>query len=91
MSVTQVNKQKVPILLFNSPSVRAQIRSTATGAKVKHIASERIYKVKVSVLPVPEQAAIAFVLGAYDDLIAANQRRIQLLKNQPDCCTASGL
>jgi len=66
--------------LFNSPSVRAQIRSTATGAKVKHIASERIYKVKVSVLPVPEQAAIAFVLDAYDDLIAANQRRIQLLE-----------
>ena len=66
--------------LFNSPSVRAQIRSTATGAKVKHIASERIYKVKVSVPPVPEQAAIAFVLDAYDDLIAANQRRIQLLE-----------
>lgn len=66
--------------LFNTPSIRAQIRATATGAKVKHTAPERIYKVKASVPDVTTQAAIAFVLDSYDDLIAANQRRIQLLE-----------
>ncbi|WMP17368.1 restriction endonuclease subunit S [Thiothrix lacustris] len=67
--------------LLNSSSVRGQIRSSATGAKVKHTAPERIYKVKVQIpVEVAEQAQIAQFLDAYDDLIAANQRHIQLLE-----------
>ncbi|CPF84210.1 restriction endonuclease subunit S [Burkholderia pseudomallei] len=65
---------------FNSPVVRAQIRATATGAKVKHTAPERIKKVRISVPVISEQKVIAHVLDSYDDLIATNQRRIALLE-----------
>lgn len=66
--------------VFNSENVRAQIRATATGAKVKHTAPERIKKVRLLVPELPSQQAIAFLLDSYDDLIATNQRRIQLLE-----------
>lgn len=67
--------------VFNTDNVRAQIRATATGAKVKHTAPERIKKVRISAPNVPSQRAIASVLDAYDDLIATNQRRIALLED----------
>lgn len=66
--------------VFNSQAVRDQIRATATGAKVKHTAPERIKKVRVSVPHLADQRAIAHVLDSYDDLIATNQRRISLLE-----------
>lgn len=66
--------------VFNSQAVRDQIRATATGAKVKHTAPERIKKVRVSVPHLADQRAIAHVLDSYDDLIATNQRRIALLE-----------
>lgn len=67
--------------VFNTDNVRAQIRATATGAKVKHTAPERIKKVRILVPDVPSQKLIACVLDAYDDLIATNQRRIALLED----------
>lgn len=67
--------------VFNSANVRAQIRATATGAKVKHTAPERIKKVRLLAPELREQQAIAFVLDSYDGLIAANQRRIALLED----------
>lgn len=67
--------------VFNSSPVRAQIRATATGAKVKHTAPERIKKVRFMAPELREQQAIAFVLDSYDDLIATNQRRIALLED----------
>lgn len=66
--------------VFNSSGVRAQIRATATGAKVKHTAPERIKKVRISVPAIAEQKAIAQILDSYDDLITINQRRIVLLE-----------
>lgn len=66
--------------VFNSSGVRAQIRATATGAKVKHTAPERIKKVRISVPAISEQKSIAHILDSYDDLIATNQRRISLLE-----------
>jgi len=67
--------------LFNSPGVRAQIAATATGAKVRHTAAERILAVK-TLLPGPRaQARIAAVLAAFDELIAINERRIELLED----------
>ncbi len=67
--------------VFNTSNVRAQIRATATGAKVKHTAPERIKKVRISVPDVESQKTIAAVLDSYDDLIATNQRRIALLED----------
>ena len=67
--------------VFNSGDVRAQIRATATGAKVKHTAPERIKKVRINVPELRDQCAIAWTLDSYDDLIATNQRRIALLED----------
>lgn len=67
--------------IFNSAGVRAQIRASATGAKVKHTAPERIKKVRLKVPELSDQQAIAWVLDSYDDLIATNQRRIALLED----------
>lgn len=66
--------------VFNSANVRAQIRATATGAKVKHTAPERIKKVRLLVPKLRDQQAIAFLLDTYGDLMATNQRRIHLLE-----------
>ncbi|QIL43227.1 restriction endonuclease subunit S [Acidovorax sp. HDW3] len=66
--------------VFNNAEVRAQIRASATGAKVKHTAPERIKKVRLKVPELSEQQVIAWVLDSYDDLIATNQRRIALLE-----------
>ncbi|MCO3662488.1 restriction endonuclease subunit S [Pseudomonas aeruginosa] len=67
--------------VFNSASARAQIRATATGAKVRHTAPERIKKVRLKIPGLREQQAIAWTLDSYDDLIATNQRRIALLED----------
>ncbi|MGQ3053085.1 MAG: restriction endonuclease subunit S [Roseateles sp.] len=67
--------------VFNSADVRAQIRATATGAKVKHTAPERIKKVRLKLPALRDQQGIAAVLDSYDDLIATNQRRIALLED----------
>ena len=66
--------------LFNSSSVRNQIKATATGATVKHTAPDRIYNVAVNLPPLPTQRKIAVVLSAYDDLIENNARRIKILE-----------
>lgn len=67
--------------VFNSADVRSQIRASATGAKVKHTAPERIKKVRLKVPELNDQQAIAWALDSYDDLIATNQRRISLLED----------
>lgn len=66
--------------LFNTRSVRSQIRASASGTKVRHTAPERIYRVKVSLPSLAEQRRIASILSAYDDLIENNRRRIALLE-----------
>jgi type I restriction enzyme S subunit len=66
--------------LFNTPFVRAQIRASASGGKVRHTAPKRIYAIKVRVPDVATQRKIAEVISAYDDLIGNNRRRITLLE-----------
>jgi len=66
--------------LFNSKSVRQQIRGSASGTKIRHTAPSRIENVKVRVPPLPIQRRIAGILSAYDDLIENNQRRIKILE-----------
>jgi type I restriction enzyme, S subunit len=66
--------------IFNSQSVREQIKATATGATVKHTAPERIYQVKVELPPLPFQRKIFTILSAYDDRIENNTRRIKILE-----------
>jgi type I restriction enzyme S subunit len=67
--------------LLNSDSYRAQVRGSASGATVRHTAPERIYRVRVRVpANVTEQKEIAQRLRSYDDLIANNTHRIELLE-----------
>jgi len=66
--------------LFNSRSVRAQIRASASGVKVRHTAPSRIAEVKVIVPSFPVQRRIAGILSAYDGLIENNLRRIKILE-----------
>jgi type I restriction enzyme, S subunit len=65
--------------LFNTKSVRQQIRASASGVKIRHTAPTRIAEVKVSVPPLPAQRRISTILSAYDDLIENNARRIKIL------------
>jgi type I restriction enzyme S subunit len=66
--------------LFNSRNMRAQIRSSASGTKVRHTSPTRIYSVVAPVPDLPTQRRIASILRAYDDLIEVNRRRIALLE-----------
>lgn len=66
--------------LFNFHDVRNQIRATATGAKIRHTAPERILNVRFKYLPIKIQRCIAKILSAYDDLIENNTRRIHILE-----------
>lgn len=66
--------------LLLSDLTRSQLRATATGSTVRHTAPERIYRVRVSLPPLPVQRAIGSFLGSLDDLMENNRRRITLLE-----------
>ncbi|TBY75801.1 restriction endonuclease subunit S [Rhizobium leguminosarum bv. viciae] len=66
--------------LLNSRNVRQQIRATASGAKVRHTSPTRIYAVTTPKYSLAAQRRIASILGAYDDLIDVNRRRIVVLE-----------
>lgn len=82
--VTDVRDEVItPFLyyLLNDESVRAQIRSSASGATVKHTSPNRIYSVEVSIPSKQDQEAIVAVLRPYDELIKNNLRRIAILED----------
>ncbi|TXG98441.1 MAG: restriction endonuclease subunit S [Rhodocyclaceae bacterium] len=60
--------------LFQTKSVREQIRLTSTGSKVKHTSPERIYAVIAPLPKAEEQRKIAAVLSALDAKIDCNKR-----------------
>ena len=66
--------------LMNTPSVRGQIKGSASGATVRHTSPSRIYEITVELPQLPEQQQIAGVLSAYDELIENSQRRIRILE-----------
>ncbi|MAZ09699.1 MULTISPECIES: restriction endonuclease subunit S [unclassified Limnobacter] len=60
--------------LFQTKSVREQIRLTSTGSKVKHTSPERLYAVTAPLPKVDEQKKIAAILSALDAKIDCNNR-----------------
>ena len=67
--------------LFQSAAVRAGIKKEAQGAKVYGISAKRISAVLVPIPPtVDEQQKIADCLGSLDDLIAAEGRNLDALR-----------
>lgn len=72
--------QRFIYYLFNSKSVRQQIRASASGAKIRHTAPSRIAEVRVTIPSFPMQRWIADTLSAYDELIENSQQRIHILE-----------
>lgn len=66
--------------VFNSVEYREWLKSTATGSTVRHTSPSRIYEHKFRLPPLKTQRRIAAILGAYDDLIEVNRRRVAVLE-----------
>lgn len=60
--------------LFNTKTVREQIRLTSSGSKVKHTSPERIYNVRIPLPTVSEQQKIINLLNALENRIEINNR-----------------
>ncbi|WP_375049476.1 restriction endonuclease subunit S [Bradyrhizobium sp. 8-10B] len=85
-TILATRRGSVPVVgfggqVFQSAAVRAGIRNEAQGAKVYGISANRISAVPVPVPPTEaEQQKIADCLGALDDLIAAEGRKLEVLR-----------
>jgi type I restriction enzyme, S subunit len=66
--------------LFNTSSVRGQIKGSASGATVRHTSPSRICDVTVRIPALKVQRRIARILGNYDELIENNRRRMRTLE-----------
>lgn len=55
------------------------LASFFTGSTIKHLPGEQLAKVNVPVPPVKTQRRIGSILGAYDNLIEVNLRRVAIL------------
>jgi len=58
----------------------AEFRSVSTGAATKFLTLKILNDAQISLPPFSAQRRIASILGAYDDLIEVNRRRIALLE-----------
>lgn len=65
---------------FRSSIGRSRIRAIVGGAAVKGIRGSDLKLIKVHLPSLANQIAIRQIVAVYDDLIATNQRRIQLLE-----------
>lgn len=85
-TILATRREDVPVIgfggqVFQSPAVRVGIRKEAQGAKVYGISARRISAVTIPVAPTDaEQQKIADCLGSLDDLIAAEDRKLEALR-----------
>lgn len=66
--------------LMNTGTVRQQIQATATGAKVRHTAPERLRAVRVRIPDISVQRQVASILDSIDALVENNRRRVAVLE-----------
>jgi type I restriction enzyme S subunit len=59
---------------------RDEVLASATGTTVKHTSPERIKRFRFRLPPLPEQRAIAHILGTLDDKIELNRRMNETLE-----------
>ena len=67
-------------LYYSLAANRARLINSAGGAAQKNLLLGELRRFTIRVPPLVEQAKIASILSAYDDLIENNRRRIQLLE-----------
>jgi type I restriction enzyme S subunit len=75
----KVDKRFISYLL-RTPEYRHEVLASATGTTVKHTSPSRILAFKTSIPPLPEQGAIAHILGTLDDKIELNRRLNETLE-----------
>jgi len=75
----KVDKRFISYLL-RTPDYRHEVLASATGTTVKHTSPSRILAYKTSIPPLPEQRAIAHILGTLDDKIELNRRMNETLE-----------
>jgi len=67
--------------LMQSDSVQMQLRARASGTTVVGIRQSELRKVLLALPPLPEQRAIAHILGTLDDKIDLNRRMSETLES----------
>lgn len=75
----ELDQQFLRYLLL-SPAFHLHVESITTGANVPHISGPDILRFRFPAPPLEVQVRIGSLLSAYDDLIAANARRMALLE-----------
>ena len=75
----KVNPQYLTYYLL-APYAQHELTSAANGATVAHVNMPKIRGLKINLPDIREQNRIAGILSAYDDLIATNQKQINLLE-----------
>ena len=66
--------------VLSTPAFLGHIESVTTGANIPHISGKDIASFELRLPPLAEQDRIVETLSAYDDLVEANLRRIELLE-----------
>lgn len=66
--------------LFRTPIIRHQLTAGGVGANISNVSQKTLARLEVPFPPIDVQDAIVAVLSMYDQLIATNQRRINLLE-----------
>lgn len=66
--------------LIRSKEFTDYVLSITTGVNVPHISSKDINRFRFLLPPLETQCRIASILGAYDDLIEVNRRRVAVLE-----------
>ncbi len=72
------------VYLFRSSLIRSTLSVFGGGTNISNLNQEILRRLSVPVPSLPTQRKIATVLGAYDDLIEANRRRIVLLEKMAE-------
>ncbi len=66
--------------IIGSREFTAHVKSITTGVNVPHISGRDIKRYRFLLPPLDTQRRIAGILGAYDDLIEVNRRRVAVLE-----------